>query len=147
VVWPLCAQDSKCSTLVPVPRFFPELRKRESRAAVAGQVLVVPTLFRVANCCCRGRPKFRPPSLSPRVFPELRQARLAPSRGGAVQQLAAVLRIKPLRRLRCCALLFADTGRAGARRRPKHRATCCPGKSAHPKMTENQPVKTSVQRY
>src|SRR5712672_231778 len=30
---------------------------------------------------------------------------------------------------------------------PKHRATCCPGKSAHPKMTENQPVKTSVQRY
>jgi hypothetical protein len=28
------------------------------------------------------------------------------------------------------------------RRRPKHRATCCPGKSAHPKMTENQPVKT-----
>ena len=33
------------------------------------------------------------------------------------------------------------------RRRPKHRATCCPGKSAHPKMTENQPVKTFVQRY
>jgi hypothetical protein len=40
----------------------------------------------------------------PPVFPELRQARLAPSRGGAVQQLAAVLRIKPLCRLRCCAL-------------------------------------------
>lgn len=33
------------------------------------------------------------------------------------------------------------------RRRPKHRATCCPGKSAHPKMTENQPVKTSVHRF
>jgi len=28
---------------------------RESRAAVARQVLVVPALFCVANCCCRGR--------------------------------------------------------------------------------------------
>ena len=28
---------------------------RESRVAAARQVLVVPALFRVANCCCRGR--------------------------------------------------------------------------------------------
>jgi hypothetical protein len=28
---------------------------RESRAAVARQVLVVSALFRVTNCCCRGR--------------------------------------------------------------------------------------------
>ena len=28
---------------------------RESRAAVARQVLVVPALFCVANCCCRRR--------------------------------------------------------------------------------------------
>jgi hypothetical protein len=56
-----------------------------------------------------------PVPVPPRVFLSLRQARLAPSRGGAVQQLAAVLRIKASWRLRCCALLFADTGRAGAR--------------------------------
>jgi hypothetical protein len=38
-----------------------------------------------------------------------------------VQQLAAVCRIKPLCRLRCCALLFCGYGRAGARQITPHR--------------------------
>lgn len=33
------------------------------------------------------------------------------------------------------------------RRRPKHRTARCPRKLAHSKMSENQPVKTSVTRY
>jgi hypothetical protein len=57
--------------------------------------------------------KISTPVAVPRVFPELRQARLAPSRGGAMQQLAAVLRIKPLWRRRCCALVVCGYGESG----------------------------------
>ncbi len=36
---------------------------------------------------------------------------------------------------------------APARRRPQHRTPRCSGRFAHPKLIENQPVKTSVPRY
>jgi hypothetical protein len=54
---------------------------RESRAAVARQVPVVPALFCVANCCCRGRNDIPLRGRSPRA-----------------QQLAKILRIGILRR-------------------------------------------------
>ena len=70
--------------------------------------------------------KFLPPSLGPRVFPELWQARLAPSRGGAVQQLAAVLRIKASWRLRCCALAVCGYGEGAGEAKPKFLPRPCP---------------------
>src|ERR1700680_3366007 len=36
---------------------------------------------------------------------------------------------------------------AAARRPPQHRTPRCPGRLAHPKIAQNQPVKTSVTRY
>ena len=65
-----------------------------ARRRVAHQGLVASALFRV-SCLrirggrARGNQNFYPRPLSPGFFPSCRQARLAPSRGGAVQQLAA----------------------------------------------------------
>ena len=74
------------------------------------------------------QPKFLPPSLGPRVFPELREARLGADQlvrsdektkapacvfRQARKQLAAVLRIKPLWRLHCCALAVCGYGEGG----------------------------------